>query len=104
MSGQPAEVCQLATHANDPETKIQKPQQAEHTDTDPVRRDEHAGRPRIEGGANVIPKGGFHGVILPRSFSNTCRNASVTTRAACLKSGRSCAISGEIPTEGGMAS
>src|SRR5207244_378680 len=95
------------SQADDPESGIKQAQEAEHAQTNPVGRHEHTGRPRVECCLDIVPESGLHGVFILRfaaSFSNTARKASVTTSAAFLNSGRSWAISGDIPIEGGILS
>ncbi len=55
------QVAELEPGAKHPETGLHHAQQSERAEADPVRRDEHAERPRVERRGDVVEEAGFGG-------------------------------------------
>ena len=92
MSSQPAKICKLASKTDNPKSRIEDAEETEHAKTNPIGRYEHARGTRVECCADIIRESGLHGLLIllfAVLFSNTLRNASVTTIVAFLNSGRS---------------
>ena len=55
------QVAELEPGAEHPEARFHHAEQAEGAEPNPVRRDEHAERPRVEGRGDVVEEAGFFG-------------------------------------------
>ena len=61
VRGERQEVAELEAGAEHPESGVGEPEQPEGRQPDPVRRHEHADRPRAERGGQVVHETGFLG-------------------------------------------
>ncbi len=61
VGGEREQVAELEAGAEHPEPGVGEPEQAEGRQPDPVRRDEHAERPGVERGGQVVQETGFLG-------------------------------------------